>query len=365
MIGLTGLIVWLAFGERMPGWWAGEQELAVQVAPVRTYDFEEKIHVTGVLMPVNEMQAVSPLAGRVADLRVKKGDSVSAGALIAVIQADEIAHRQAELEAAVQSAREDLRSKEDQLAAAQQSAAHRGELFKQDLIARRELENAVAALQTLGAETELARVHLSQREAMLAQAVKIQSLSQITAPSAGVVSRRWVEPGAMVAAASPIVTIASGNLVKFVGRASGAQAGMLREGMSAVISIGEGIEGIVSRVISGRSPDQRGVELEVQLKTSAAKVRLGMAATALISVTAAGPTLRVPRSAVFKSAGIDYVYKISAGRAVRQRVNLGAEAGSEVVIEQGVDAGDLVIVDRVHALKPWSRVRAAAQLPAS
>ena len=99
---------------------------------------------------------------------------------------------------------------------------------KQDLIARRDVEQAQAALQTIRAETELARAHLTQQEAMLAQAQKIQSLGQISAPSTGVVTRRWAEPGALIAASSPLVSIASSNLIKFAWRVTSAHAATLR-----------------------------------------------------------------------------------------------------------------------------------------
>jgi membrane fusion protein (multidrug efflux system) len=363
MLALAVLTVWLATGERLPIWLVGEREIPVRVARVTKQSIAETVRMSGVLTAVNEVHAVSQLAGRISELRFKVGDSVRAGAVVATIHASAIAQRQSELEAALRAARKDLSAKESQLASAEKFAAHRQKLFKQDLIARRDMEQALAALQTVRAEAELARAHLAQQEAMLAQALKIQSLSHITAPSAGVVSRRWAEPGAVIAESSPVLSIANGNLMKFSGRISGANAALLREGLSAVVLADESIDGIVSRLISSGEKNDASAEVEIQIKTAVAKFRFGMAAQASITLARASETLRVPQSAIIESAGKHFLYKLAGGRALRQEVKLGAREGNEVVVEQGVSASELVIVDNLHSLKPASRVRAAAGAP--
>ncbi len=367
MLALAVLTVWLGTGGRWSGWLAGEQEIPVRVARVSKQSIPETVRMSGVLMPVHEVHAVSRLAGRITNLRFKVGDSVRAGAVVATIHASEVAQRQNELESALQAAHKDSHEKERQLASAENFAAHQRELFKQDLIARRDLEQALVALQTVRAEAELARAHLAQQEAMLEQALRIQSLSQITAPTAGVVSRRWAEPGAVIAESSPVLSIGNGNLMKFTGRITGANASMLHEGLSAVIAglalAGESVDGIVSRVLSRGDKNDALAEVEIQINTTVARFRFGMAADAVITLDRANEILRVPESAIVESAGKHFLYKLAEGRALRQEVRLGAREGKEVVVEQGVSASDLVIVDNIHSLKPASRVRTAVGVP--
>jgi RND family efflux transporter MFP subunit len=363
MLALAVLTVWLGTGQRLPSWLAGEQEIAVRVARVTRQSVPETVRMSAVLMPVNEVHAVSQLAGRITELRFKVGDSVRTGAVVATIHASDIAERQNELEAALRASRMDLSEKVSQLASAEKFAAHRRNLFKQDLIARLDVEQALAALQTARAEAELAQAHLAQQEAMLGQALKIQSLGQVTAPSAGVVSRRWAEPGVVIAASTPVLSIASGNLMKFTGRVTGVNAGMLREGLSAVVLADENVAGIVSRVLSSGEKNDLIAEVEIQLKAEVARLRFGMAAEAVIKLDRANETLRVPQSAIIESAGKHFLYKLGEGHALRQEVRLGAREGKEVVVEQGVSANDLVIVDNLQSLKPASRVRAVVGVP--
>ena len=363
MLALAVLTFWLATGERLPIWLVGEREIPVRVAPVTKQSMPETVRMSGVLTAVNEVHAVSQLAGRITELRFKVGDSVRAGAVVATIHANDVAQRQNELEAALRAARKDLSAKESQRASAEKFAEQQGELFEQDLIARRDVEQALATLQTLRAEAELAGAHLAQQEAMLAQALKIQSLSQIIAPSAGVVSRRWAEPGAVIAESSPVLSIANGNMMKLTGRITGANAALLREGLSAVVLAGESIDGIVSRVISSGENIDASAEVEIQLKTAVARFRFGTAADGVITLERTSETLRVPQSAIVASAGRYFLYKFAEGRALRQEVRLGAREGQEVVVEQGVSSSDLVIVDNLQSLKPAGRVRAVVGAP--
>ncbi len=363
VLALAVLTVWLGTGGRLPNWLAGEREVAVRVASVTKQAMPASVRMSGVLMAVNEVHAVSQLAGRITELRFKVGDPVRAGAVVATIHASDIAQRQNGLKAALIAARKDLSEKESQLASAEKLAAHSQELFKQDLIARRDVDQAVAALQTIGAEAELARAHLAQQEAMLAQALKIQSLGQVTARSTGVVSRRWAEPGSVITESSPLLSIANGNLMKFSGRITGADAARLREGLSAVVSTDKSVDGIVSRVIASGEKYDLSAEVEILIKTAAAGFRFGMAVDAVIILDRAGETLRVPQSAIVESAGKHYLFKFAQGRALRQEVRLGAQEGKQVVVEQGVSASDLVIVENLHLLMPASRVRATVGAP--
>ena len=359
VLALSAYLVWLATGKRLPIWLVGERESTVRVARVTKQSVPATVRMAGVLMPVNEAHVVSYLAGRIATLPFQVGDSVSAGAVVATLHANDIARRQNQLEAALRAARRDLTEKEQQLASAENFAALKRDLFKQDLIARRDMEQALAERQTVQAEAELARARVAQQEAMLAQALKIQSHSQITAPITGVVSRRWAAPGAVVAASSPLLSIASGNWVKFTGRITGANAILLREGLSAFVSAGESVDGIVSRVVLSGAQNEAIAEVEIQIKGAVERFRFGKAADAVITLDRAGETLRVPQSAIIESAGKHYLYKLAAGRALRQEVDLGKREGEEVVIEQGVSAGDLVIVDKLDSLTSKSRLRPA------
>jgi len=364
VLALTAYLVWLATGVRWPVWLGGEEEIAVSVVRVSKRATPVTLRISGMLVPAGETEVVSRLAGRVSELRYQVGQRVSAGAVVATIVAHDLAQRQNELERALAEARKDLQDKEQRLAAADKLAARTRELFKQDLIARIELEQVEAASQTARAQADLAQAQLSQLESMLSQARKIQSLAQITAPIAGVISRRWVEPGATIAESSTILSIANAGTLKFTGRMAGEFPSGVREGLSAKITSAAvadaKLDGKLTRVELRAENGAAISAFEIQIKNSTANFRSEMAADALITLDREQTILLVPRTAILESGGKHYLFKLNAGRAIRQEVKLGAAQDHEIVIEHGVQEGDVAIVDDVSKLKPGSRIRVAA-----
>ena len=364
VLALSACLVWLGTGGRWPVWLGGEEEIAVSVVRVIKRATPVTLRISGMLVPDGETEVVSRLAGRVNELRYQVGQRVSAGAVVATIVAHDLAQRQNELERALAEARKDFQDNEQRLAAADKLVARTRELFKQDLIARIELEQVEAASQTARAQADLAQAQLSQLESMLSQARKIQSLAQITAPIAGVISRRWVEPGATIAESSTILSIANAGTLKFTGRMAGEFPSGVREGLSAKITSAAvadaKLDGKLTRVELRAENGAAISAFEIQIKNSTANFRSEMAADALITLDREQTILLVPRTAILESGGKHYLFKLNAGRAIRQEVKLGAAQEHEIVIEHGVQEGDVAIVDTVSKLKPGSRVRVAA-----
>jgi membrane fusion protein (multidrug efflux system) len=74
--------------------------------------------------------------------------------------------------------------------------------------------------------------------------------------------------------------------------------------------------------------------------------------------------LTIPQAALIADQEGVYVFVVEDGKAAVKRVKVGAESGTEVTIEQGLAAGDMVIVDGLQGVRPGAPVR-ANPLPAS
>jgi membrane fusion protein (multidrug efflux system) len=357
------LLAWLSLRERLPAWLGGEPDIAVSVAPVRKRAVPLTVPVSGTLAPAKAVTVVSRLAGRVTEMRFKIGDAVPAGAVVATVFPRDLVNREIDIEAGLGAARKELHEKEEQLLAAEKLVAQSRELLQRDLIARRDLEQAEAAAQTGRAQVELSRARLAQREAMLSQARKIQTLAQIVAPAAGILSRRWVEPGATIGESSPLVDIANESASQFTGRVVGAPVNGIREGLSALVwsaALAERkLEGTLTRLAVDRG-NGAAVEIQINLNKEAAAVSAAVAAQGLILLAQTTEALLVPRAAVIDRGGKQFLFKLSAGRALRQPVTLGATEGDFVIVQQGVSETDVVIVDNLRLIKAGSRVRALA-----
>ena len=349
----------------LPIWLGGEEEVAVHVAAVRKVAGPITLRLRGELAPVKAVDIVSPLAGRVVEVRFKAGDAVRAGAIVATIHAGALVQRIAELEAAVAAAEQDLKTNEIRLAEAEKQLARHRDLLRQDLIARRDLDEAHARAENARAQSEFARAQLNQQQAMLAQARALRNRTRLTAPFSGVISRRLAEPGAAVAESGAILTLADVGSLRMIAGADATYSNDIHAGMPVKIyrpsAPGQVLAGTVVRVDhSPAGVGERSAQVEIHAEFMLADFRPGVAVEAVIVLQRQRESFWAPSSAVLFVEGKSYVYKFAGGRTVRQEVTVGAEQDGQVEIRQAVQDGDTLIVDQLNLLKPNTRVRLLA-----
>jgi len=67
----------------------------------------------------------------------------------------------------------------------------------------------------------------------------------------------------------------------------------------------------------------------------------------------------VPQAALIADQGGTYVFVAEDGKAVVKRLKIGAEIGADVVVDQGLNGGEQVVVQGLQALRPGAPVQAA------
>src|SRR5690606_38551325 len=142
---ILALVAWMALGKlRGPVLDAYE----VAEAPL-----VQTVVATGRVVTVSRAQVGSPVTGVVLERRVREGDRVQPGDVLAVLRADDLQAAAEEAAAALaqlqRSARPQAqaaaREAEARLAQASREAQRRRELFERQLVAREALEQAVEA----------------------------------------------------------------------------------------------------------------------------------------------------------------------------------------------------------------------------
>jgi membrane fusion protein (multidrug efflux system) len=67
----------------------------------------------------------------------------------------------------------------------------------------------------------------------------------------------------------------------------------------------------------------------------------------------------VPQAALIADQAGTYVFVAEDGKAVVKRLKIGAEVGADVVVDQGLNGGEAIIVQGLQALRPGAPVQAA------
>jgi len=368
MIVITSVAVVLvlglfAFGGKSWQRFTGSEEIVVAVATVKQESRPVVLRFSGELQPFAEVDVFSRLAGRLTAMKFKTGDAVSAGALVASVYSGETAERAKLVEAELNATRNQLQEKEQLSAEADKQWSRYQELYRQDLIARRDVEQAEIQAATARAQLELVRAQIAQEEAMLTQARKLQQLAHVVAPIGGVITG-GLSVGAPVNEARALMTIAQIDTLKLVGEVPSGFAEFVRDGMVAKVSLrkdaaGERM-GKVVRIDGKRKAADDKLQLEVTVDNRDRSLSVGAAVNATLTLAQQEQILTIPRSALQSTADKHYVFQIAQGRAVRRVVEIEDVNANPMVIRAGLKSGDSVIAERFDLLKEGLPVRATA-----
>jgi RND family efflux transporter MFP subunit len=211
--------------------------------------------------------------------------------------------------------------------------------------ARPVLSAAVAAAELLGADVEA--VHAREDGYRTAQAAAselgaVSSYAVIRAPFAGIVTKRYVDPGAFASPGAPLISVQDASQLRITASTTPDAARGLRRGGSLAATI-EGRP--MSATIEGVVPAMAGnlYTINALVPNPGRTILSGSTATLAIP-TGERAALVVPVRAVTHEGDLTGVTLRTANGDERRWVRLGATAGPMVEVSAGLRAGDRVVV---------------------
>jgi RND family efflux transporter MFP subunit len=346
--------------DRLSDWFRSHTETPVQVVRVKKVPFVRVVEIHGELQPLKQTDVISPVPGVVREIR-NVGDVVRVGTVVATIQSKELMARLRTNEAAMKEAEANLQQKENQTVRAEKELATARELHGKELIARQDVDHAEAAANAARARRDVAQAQLAQQESMLGEARYLLNLSRLAAPSSGVITRRWVEPGASVSPSTPILLIANTDAMRMSIRLTAEDAVLGHSDMAFRIRVdnfpGREFEAKLTLMHSSSEPAGETAIAEIQLPNPDGLLKTGMKAVLSLPRREAHEVFLVPKESVFEVNGQSYVYTVAAGKARPKSVTKGLEEDGQVVISSGLEIGEVVIVAGREHVRPESRVR--------
>ncbi|MCU0619562.1 MAG: efflux RND transporter periplasmic adaptor subunit, partial [Gemmatimonadaceae bacterium] len=231
---------------------AGVVLAGTDVATIAEGSVEDAVAITGDLRPIETIELRSRLAGDVVTVLVREGDRVRAGQLVATIEASQ-------QESARASAVAQQTSAEARLQTATWNAEQARALFTAGAIAETELR---AATQEVAA----AQAAVAAARAQLRVAAIDAGNTRLVAPSAGIVSRRTVQPGERVAPNQSLVTMVRTDVLELTASVPERQAAAVRPGLPVRLVVGDRtVEAKVTRVSPTVDPASRSITVYVAI----------------------------------------------------------------------------------------------------
>lgn len=172
-------------------WWhlyagTGPTEIYA-TTPVVRGNIENSVAAVGILQPLSFVDVGAQVSGQLKTLKVKEGNTVKKGDLIAEIDPTVYAAKLLEAQANLENLKAQLKVKQAQLVLNTQKHNRYTTLIKLDSVAEADAEAAFAALETSRAEIEAIQAQIKQAEGALETAKANLGYTKITAPMDGTV----------------------------------------------------------------------------------------------------------------------------------------------------------------------------------
>lgn len=271
------------------------------------------------------------VSGKIEQLLVVPGQQVRAGEMLAKVDAREVQARYDQAVALRQQAEADLKRLTS--------------LFEQKILSQAEFDGAQA-------KARVAVAGVTEAETML-------GYTKVTAPFAGVITRKHADVGDLATPGKPLLELEDSTVLRLEADVPEAVVGKLKLGDKLPVRISAletELDSVVSEIAPAADPNSRTflVKLDLPVVSGLRAGQFGRVAMPVGETTA----LRVPVAAVVQRGQMEIVFIVVDGRAQLRLVKTGKRIGGEVELVSGVSAGEKVVVENVGRLLDGQPVEA-------
>ena len=320
---------------------------AADLVRLKTVDLVQGLAIAGPLRATNTAFVKARVAGELQGLSLREGDRVTAGQVVARIEATES-------QARVRQAQQQAEAARAQVDIARRSFENNRSLVEQGFISKTALDTSLANLSAAEASYRAA-------QAGAELAAKALDDTVLRAPMAGVVAQRLAQPGERVAIDTRILEIVDLSRLELEASISPADSLRVKTGQVARLTIEGATAPLAAKVVRVNPSALSGSRavlayLSVQPNPGLRQglFAQGTLATGTVSVLAA------PLNAVRTDKPLPYVQLIQDGAVLHQTVELGARGesdGQSLVGLKGVSENALLLSGTVGSLRAGTRVK--------
>ena len=320
---------------------------AADVLRVQTLELVQSLAIAGPLRASNSAFVKARVAGELQGLVLREGDRVSAGQVVARIDATES-------QARVRQAQQQAEAARAQVDIARRSFDNNRSLVEQGFISKTAVDTSAASLAAAEASFRAAQAGADLANKSLEDTV-------LRAPMAGVVAQRLAQPGERLAVDTRILEIVDLSRLELEASLSPADSLLVQPGQEAVLSI-EGASQTLSAKVLRVNPSavagSRAVLAYLAVQSNPG-LRQGLFAQGRLSIGKL-QVLAIPLAAVRTDKPLPYVLLIQDGAVVHQTVELGArgeQADQTMVGIKGLPERAVILSGTLGSQRAGTRVK--------
>ncbi len=312
-------------------------------APLRYW-----IETVGVLESINSPRIAAEVSGKITEILVKSGESVSADEVLLIVESSNLKLQE-------KAAKAELK----QLSVMIENEARRvkrlTDLDKKNYVSKSGLDDARAKLASYRAQSEAARANLSLAKDQLAR-------TEIKAPFDAKIDSRLVSVGDYLRPGTPVFTLAETDRLQARLPVPEIAGGKLKSGQLVEITIATDTDNVVTSKIREIQPmiTAGARSLILLADVTAANNRYpGATVRARVLIGENPDAVLVPAISIVRRPAGDVVYLIFANRAEQQVVQRGQSRAGKIEVLSGLDGSEMIATDGAGFLTDGASVRIA------
>jgi len=308
--------------------------VAVRVAEVKNSVPNQDYIANGNFAPFQELSFPAENSGRVVRVLVDEGSNVRVGQTLAVIKGDQLNIEVQSANAAYQTAQADFQRYEN--------------AFKTGGVTKQQVDQA--RLSLTNAKSRLSQARLSYGDATIKSTIN------------GIVNKRNIEPGSVVAPGTILFELVNVSKLKLKVTVNEQQVATLKTGTPVMVKASvfpeNEYKGKVT-FIAPKADESLNFPIEIEVESNPNnELKAGMYGSAVFSTNAVkqAPIKTIPRNAFVGGVGNNQVFVVKDSIARLTKIVSGRILGEEVEVLSGLNEGEIVVTSGQINLQDGTKV---------
>jgi len=311
----------------------GTEPIQVKTCTVQAVKVGQPVTLSGTTEPIRRVTPAARIMAKVVEAGFHEGDRVEADRIVIRLDTRDLLARKKQAQAAVETS-------STALEVARLNLERMRNLKKSGTVSSSQLEAAEVAYAQANAASASAKSGLEEIDVNL-------SYSIARAPYSGIIVRRLVEVGNMVAPGQPLFIIEDDAHLRVIAPVSTDLTAGLKPSQNLPVRMGqETVQGTIEGIVSSGSTEAPGLRVQLIIDNAGHRFKAGtLAVVEVPHVSSKVVGISVPKAALIEKGRLTGVYVVTRESTARLHwLILGENEGEAVNVISGLREGDRVIL---------------------
>lgn len=320
----------------------------VSVISAQAATVPDMVEAVGTIRAAETSQLAAQMMGNIVEVRVREGDRVLRGQVLAVI--DDAQPRAAldRATAADLAAQQEIAASQSDFTLADSTFKRYQTLYEKKSVSPQEFDEVKARYQAAQARREMAGAEQAQAKAALQQARTSLAYTHIVAPFDGLVTEKKADVGTLASPGTPIFTIEDLRRYRLEAMVNETDLHYVHQGQQLSVSVDalgdRQLKGKVVEIVPAADAASRSFLVKVEMPSDPA-LRSGLFGRVQFA-RGERTVLLIPHDSVIERGQLQGIYVLDQNQIAALRyITLGKPSAGQVEVLAGLQAGEMLVAD--------------------